>query len=105
MCTVAQAVAFPQQHDGIIGVAKLAGTLDDGIENGRDIGRRGCDHAQDVAASGLVGQRLREFAGFCLHFVEQPRVLDGDHGLVGEGPQAGFGAVEHQRAFHLVVAQ
>src|SRR5262249_14794345 len=29
--------------------------------------------------------RLREFAGACLHLVEQPHVLDRDHRLVGKG--------------------
>ena len=40
---------------------------------------------EDVAASGLVGQRLREVAGLRLHLLEQPDIPDGDHGLVGEG--------------------
>ena len=40
---------------------------------------------QDVAASGLVGQRLGEVAGLRLHLVEQAHVLDRDHRLSGEG--------------------
>ena len=46
-----------------------------------------CDHLEDIGAAGLVGQRLREIARPGLHFVEQPRILDGDHGLVGKGPE------------------
>ena len=80
----AQVVAILQDHDGIIGLAKLAGTLDDGLEHRPDIGRRGRDHAEDVGAAGLVGQRLREVAGLRLHLVEQPDVLDRDHRLIGE---------------------
>jgi hypothetical protein len=29
--------------------------------------------------------RVREFARACLHLIEQPHVLDRDHGVVGEG--------------------
>src|SRR6266446_3495837 len=79
-----QLVAVLQEHDGIIGLAKLAGTLDNGFEDRADIGRRGSDHPEDVAAPGLVSQSLRELAGLGLNFVEQPHVLDGDHRLVGK---------------------
>ena len=30
-------------------------------------------------------ERLRQFLGARLHLLEQPRILDGDDGLVGEG--------------------
>src|SRR5882757_7046212 len=52
---VAKVVAVLQQHDGIIGRAKLAGTLDDGLEHRYDIGGRRCDHAEDIGAASLVG--------------------------------------------------
>ena len=39
---------------------------------------------EDVAAPGLVSQRLGQVARLCLHLVEQADVLDRDHGLVGE---------------------
>ena len=81
----AQVVAIFQEHDGIIGLAKLAGTLDNGVENRPDVGRRGGDHPEDVAATGLVGQSLLQLAGLGLNLVEQTDVLDRDHGLVGEG--------------------
>ena len=42
-------------------------------------GERG-DHLEDVGGGGLPLQRLPGL-------VEQPRVLDRDHGLVGEGLQ------------------
>ena len=45
----AQVVAILQEHNGIIGIAKLAGALDNGLEDRLDIGRRGCDHLEDVA--------------------------------------------------------
>ena len=43
-----------QEHDGVIGFAKLAGAFDDRLENRSDIGRRGCDHAENIGASGLI---------------------------------------------------
>src|SRR6266576_4057586 len=47
-------VAFFQKHDSVIGFAKLAGAFDNGLKNRRDIGWRGSNHAEDVAAPGLV---------------------------------------------------
>ena len=40
------------------------------------------------AARRSGSQRLREIAGFRLHLVEQPDILDRDHRLVGEGLRA-----------------
>ena len=59
---------------------QLFGAARDGIEHRLHVGRRTRDHLQDVGGRGLPLQRL-------LGLVEQPRVLDGDHGLVGEGLQ------------------
>ncbi len=78
-------VAVPQYHRRVVGFAKPAGALDDGFENRPDIGRRGGDHAEDVCTAGLVSQRLLQLAGLGLHLIEQPGILDGDDGLVGEG--------------------
>src|SRR6266436_8776804 len=71
-----QLVAVLQEHDGIIGLAKLAGTLDNGVENRPDVGRRGSDHPEDVAAAGLVGQSLRKVARLRLHLIEQADIAD-----------------------------
>ena len=80
-----EVLAIFQEHDGVIGFAKFTGAFDNSLENRPNIGRRGRDHAENVGAPGLISQRLREVAGLGLHLVEQPDVLDGDHGLVGEG--------------------
>src|SRR6266550_3457260 len=66
-----QLVAVLQEHDGIISLAKLAGALDNGVENRPDIGRRRRDHPEDVAATSLVSQSLRKIARLRLHFVKQ----------------------------------
>ncbi len=49
----------------------------DGVEYRLHVGRRLTDDAQNLGCRGLPGQRL-------LRLLEQPRVLDGDDGLVGE---------------------
>ena len=60
--------------------------------------RRTGDHLQDVGGRGLPLQRL-------LRLVEQPRILDGDHGLVGEGlQQLDVMRVKTGRAVLLLVA-
>src|SRR5258705_1182328 len=74
----AKIVAILQKHDGVVRLAKLAGTLDNGLEHRPHIGRRGSNHAEDVAASGLVSQCFGEVARLRLHLVEQLNVLDYD---------------------------
>ena len=61
--------------------------LDQRIEHRLQIERRAADHLEHVGGRGLLLQRFREVAGLRLHLVEQPHVLDRDHGLVGEGLQ------------------
>ena len=54
----AQLVAVSQAHDGIIGLAKLSGTFNNSLEDRSHIGRRRCDHPEDVFASGLISKCL-----------------------------------------------
>ena len=84
MCAETQVLAVLQHHNRIIGLAKLASAFDDGLEYRSDIGRRRCDHAQNIGAAGLVRECLREVAGLRLNLVKQPYVLDGNRRLVGE---------------------
>ena len=49
------------------------------VQHWLDIGRRAGDDAQDFARRGLLLQRSP-----CVS-LEQPHVLDRDHGLIGEG--------------------
>ncbi len=58
--------------------------LRDGVEDRLHVGRRARDHAQDLAGRGLLLQGLGEVGVPGLQLAEQPRVLDRDHGLVGE---------------------
>jgi hypothetical protein len=59
--------------------------LEDGVEDGLQIGPRGADHAEDLGHRRLPIERFREFRIARPQFFEQPHVLDGDDGLVGEG--------------------
>ncbi len=67
-----------QQDDCIAGFAKLPRTLDNLFQNRFDIGGRRGDDPQNIAAPGLVSQRL-------LGLVEQPHIVDREHGLTGKG--------------------
>ena len=70
---------------GHIRLAKLRGRLGERIEHCLQIERRAADDFQHVRRCRLLLQRLAQFGGARLHLVEQADVLDGDHGLVGEG--------------------
>ena len=59
--------------------------LDDRIEDRRYVGRRLADHAQNVGGGGLIVEGFGQLLRAGLLGLEQARVLDGDHGLVGEG--------------------
>ena len=74
------AIIFDPLDKGIVGVAQPRGTLGDGVQHRLNVRRRAGDHAKDLARGGLLLQRFGEF-------LEQPDVLDGDHGLVGKGFQ------------------
>jgi hypothetical protein len=63
----------------------------DCIEYGLHVRRRACDYFQDLARRCLLFECLGELRigrvqcrVLLLHFLERPRVLDGDHGLIGE---------------------
>src|SRR5215217_4522617 len=80
-----EVVALFQTQYRIIRLAKLAGALDDGLEDGSHFGRRGRYHPQNIAAPGLIGERLGKVACLCLNLIEQPDVLNGNCRLVGKG--------------------
>src|SRR6202165_2846383 len=87
LCLENEVVAILQYHQPVVGFTKVTSAFNDGFEDRADIGRRGSDHAQDIAAPGLVSQGLRELTGLGLHLVEQPDIADGDHRLIGESLQ------------------
>src|SRR5262252_3782398 len=66
-----------------------------GLEHGLYVSRRLGDYVQYLAGRRLVFQRVLQLPFACLLSLEQPRVLDSDYGLVGEGfDELDFLAVE-----------
>ena len=59
----------------------------DRIEHRLHVGRRAADDPQDLRGRGLLVERLGDLAVARLQLLEQPRVLDRDHCLIGEGLQ------------------
>jgi len=67
------------------GIAQAPGILHDRLEDGLHIGLRTTDDGQDLARCGLPGEGDGKFLVPRLELLEQADVLDGNHGLVGEG--------------------
>jgi hypothetical protein len=57
-----------------------------GLKHGLQIARRAGNDAQHLRGCGLPLERLREIARAQAHLIEQANVFDGDHPLIGEGP-------------------
>ena len=67
------------------GLAQPAALCDDGLEHRLDVGRRLEMTRRISLGGGLLLERLGEVAVARLQLREEAHVLDGDHGLVGEG--------------------
>ena len=65
--------------------AKPGRVLDEGVENRLHVKRRAADDFQNFAGRRLMIQGFGQVRVAFLQFFEQPHVLDGDDGLVGEG--------------------
>ena len=76
------AVAKPTVAE--LGAADARRIFQHGTETPAPVARRAGDDLQHLGGRGLLLQRLAEIVGALAQFVEQPRVLDGDHGLRGE---------------------
>ena len=76
-------LAESQHH--VIDPTNPRGALDDGVEDRLHVRRRAADDAEHLGRCRLMLQRLAQFRVALAEFLEQPHVLDGDHGLVGEG--------------------
>ena len=70
-------IAVPQPQMDPLGVTEHARVLGDRIEDRPEVARRLADHLEDLGRRGLMLERL-------LRLVEEARVLDRDHRLVGE---------------------
>ena len=76
-------LAESQRH--IINLTDPGGALDDGVEDRLHIRRRAADDAEHLGRCRLMLQGLAQFCVALAEFLKQAHVLDGDHGLIGEG--------------------
>ena len=79
----AVAVALRLQNDPLVRLAELRGRLDQRIQHGLQVERRAADDLEHVGGGGLLLQRFPEIVGAFAQLAKQPRVLDGDDGLLG----------------------
>ena len=78
-------VALVESQHHIINPTNPGGALDDGVEHRLHVCGRAADDAEHLGRCRLMLQGLAQFCIALLQFFEQPHVLDGDHGLIGEG--------------------
>ncbi len=71
-------VALDAEDHAHPGLAQPRGGADQGVQHGSQVEGGAADRLEHIGGGGLARQRL-------LRLVEQPRVLDRDHRLVGEG--------------------
>ncbi len=83
----AQQLAVEAENESPLGLAEPYGTFGQRIEDRLDIDGGTADYLQQFARRRLLVERHAEIAVLCLHFLEQPHILNGDHRLVGEGGQ------------------
>ena len=76
------AVLADQEHALLVAREQALAALQDLLEHRPAVGDRAADHAQHLGGRGLLLERL-------LGLVEEARVLDRDHRLVGEGLEQG----------------
>src|SRR5262245_28000788 len=81
----AQTIAKHLKDRGVMRIAQSRCGLDQRIEYFLHVERRPADDLQNIGGGRLLLESLREVALACLLRLEQPSVLDGDDGLVGEG--------------------
>ena len=80
-----QTVPFDSVDRSVLSLTKPGRVFDERVENGLKIKGRAADDFQNFAGRRLLVQRLGKIAVAFLQFFEQPHVLDGDDGLIGEG--------------------
>ncbi len=78
-------LAESEQH--VINSTNPRRALDYGVEHRLHVRRRAADDAEHLGCRRLMLQGFPQFCIALLEFLEQPDVLDGDHGLIGEGFQ------------------
>src|SRR5262249_1371962 len=78
-------VAVKAHYKGELAAAQPHRALGNHVDHRLDISWSATDTFEHLAGRGPVFKSLRQLLRPSLHLVEQPRVLDRDHRLVGEG--------------------
>jgi hypothetical protein len=78
-------VSLVESQHHVINPTNPGGALDDGVKDRLHVRGRAADDTEHLGGCGLMLQGLAQFCVTLAEFLKQPHVLDGDHGLVGEG--------------------
>ena len=81
----AKCISLAEIQIAELGLADARRVLQHGLEHRLQLAGRAADDLQHLRGRRLLLQRLGELARARLHLFKQPRILDGDHRLVGEG--------------------
>ena len=79
-----QELAVEAIDERALGLAQPDRVLRQRLEDRLEIERGPADDLEELAGRRLLLERVPQLAVACLQLGEQPHVLDGDHGLVGE---------------------
>src|SRR5262249_14880439 len=82
-CSHCVPFAKPQYH--IVNSTNPRRAVNDGGEDRLHVSRRAADDAEHFGGCCPVLQSLAQFRVALLQFFEEADILDGDHGLIGEG--------------------
>src|SRR6266536_3380734 len=97
-------VPLVESQHHVINPTNPGGALDDGVEDWLHVRRRAADDAKYFGRCCLMLQGFAQFCIALLDLLEQPHVLDGNHGLASESLQepdllvrewANFGSANH----------
>src|SRR5262249_46424358 len=76
-----RSVSFIESQQHVINPTSPGGALNDRIEDRLHVSGRAADNAQHLGCCGLMLQRFAQFGVAFLDLLEQPNVLDSNHGL------------------------
>src|SRR6202030_1702625 len=83
----AEKFALTLEQKGMISLAQPRRRLDERIEHALQIEPRAAYNLEQVGGGGLLLQRFAEVIRALTQLIEQPRILDRDDGMFGEGLQ------------------
>src|SRR5262245_41285276 len=82
-CNASKGLSVKSKHCTILRLAEVNCTVEDRLKDRLKVIWRAAYHPQDFTCGGLLLQGFGEITVTNFEFLEQPHILDGDHGLVG----------------------